>query len=100
MPLRVVLHRARPERIEVACRSTCSACDRLVKCRIRSISPTSGNGGGAVGEVFARDELDDRLGRRHIARRQPMAPPAGLGEFEDRSVDWVLFITVPGMIWI
>src|SRR5271170_7531875 len=63
--------------------------DRLTKWRIRSISPISGNGGGAAAIALVGKRLS-RAGTSHAGSRWQRRP--GWLISNRRSVDWLLVI--------
>ena len=81
VPLRVVLHRARPQRVEVGV-------DRHVpRGEVREVADEVDLADfrqwrRRVREVFRRNQLAEWCGG-HVRRRQPVASPPGLREFED-----------------
>ena len=81
VPLRVVLHGARPERVEVGV-------DRHVPGGQVRVMPHEVDladlrqRGRRVREVLPRDEFAERPGR-HVGGRQLVAPPPGPREFKD-----------------
>ena len=68
-------------------------CDRLVKWRIRSLSATSGNGGGlSASWSLGIKPLAGFAGTSNAGSRWHRRP--GLDRSNNRAVDWVLCISL------